>query len=82
MKELKNLVINMKRKAIICDIDGVLLQTDFILDEIHALGLKGDEKWEYFYENCNSDRVLRMKGAIELFRQFSNSGKCRKRIHD
>lgn len=64
----------MKRKAIVIDIDGVCLQTDFILDEIHKLGLKGEEKWEYFYEHCNSDKVLRMKGAIELFRQFSNSG--------
>jgi len=47
----------MKRKAIVCDIDGCILQTDFILQEIHELGLKGNEKWEYFYKNCNSDRV-------------------------
>ena len=47
----------MKRKAIVCDIDGVLLQTDFILQEIFELGLKGEDKWEYFYNNCNSDRV-------------------------
>ena len=64
----------MKCKAIVCDIDGVLLNTQFILDEIHKLGLKGEDKWDYFYKNCNSDRVLRMKGAIELFWQFSNSG--------
>ncbi len=64
----------MKRKAIVCDIDGVLLNSQFIIEEIFKLGLKGDEKWEYFYEHCNSDRVLKMKGAIELFRQFSNSG--------
>lgn len=47
----------MKRKAIVCDIDGVLLNSQFILDEIHKLGLKGEEKWEYFYEHCNSNRV-------------------------
>ena len=47
----------MKRKAIVMDIDGVCLQTDFILDEIHSLGLKGEDKWDYFYEHCNSDRV-------------------------
>ena len=64
----------MKRKAIVIDIDNCVLNTQFILDEIHKLGLKGEDKWEYFYKNCNSDRVLRMKGAIELFRQFSNSG--------
>ena len=47
----------MKSKAIILDIDGVCLQTDFILDEILKLGLKGEDKWDYFYKNCNSDRV-------------------------
>lgn len=47
----------MKRKAIVCDVDGVILQTDFILQEIFELGLKGEEKWDYFYENCNSNRV-------------------------
>lgn len=47
----------MKRKCIICDLDNTLLDTQFILEEIHNLGLKGDEKWEYFYKNCNSDRV-------------------------
>lgn len=47
----------MKRKAIVCDIDGVLLDTQFILNEIRKLGLKGEEKWDYFCKNCNSDRV-------------------------
>ena len=64
----------MKRKAIVIDIDNCVLNTQFIIEEIFKLGLKGDDKWNYFYENCNSDKVLRMKGAIELFRQFSNSG--------
>lgn len=56
----------MKCKAIVCDVDGVILQTDFILREIFELGLKGEEKWEYFYEHCNSDRVK----AIETFKNF------------
>ena len=47
----------MKRKAIVIDLDSTVLDTQFILDEIHKLGLKGDEKWEYFYKHCNSDRV-------------------------
>ena len=47
----------MKRKAIVCDIDSTILDSRFIIREIHELGLKGDEKWAYFYENCNSDRV-------------------------
>lgn len=50
----------MKRKAIVIDIDNCVLDSQFILDEIHKLGLKGNDKWEYFYKNCNSDRVQLM----------------------
>jgi len=50
----------MKRKVIVCDIDGMVLNTQFILDEIHELGLKGEDEWEYFCKNCNSDRVQLM----------------------
>ena len=56
----------MKPKAIILDIDGVILNSDFIFQEIHKLGLKGDEKWDYFYQYCNSDRVQLMP-KIEEF---------------
>ena len=52
----------MKSKVIVCDIDGVCLESEFILREIFELGLKGDDKWDYFYENCNSDRVKAMSG--------------------
>lgn len=47
----------MKRKAIVIDLDNTVLNTQFIIEEIFKLGLKGEEKWEYFYNNCNSDRV-------------------------
>ena len=56
----------MTRKAIVCDIDGVVLNTQFILEEIHELGLKGEDEWEYFYKHCNSDRVK----AIETTKNF------------
>lgn len=58
----------MKNKAIVLDIDGVILNSDFILQEIHELGLKGDEMWEYFHANCNSDRVELMQGIKEFIR--------------
>jgi len=56
----------MKRKAIVIDIDNCVLDTQFILDEIHKFGLKGEEKWEYFYKNCNSDRVTLMSGIKDM----------------
>lgn len=64
----------MNRKAIVCDIDGVLLNPQFIIDEIHKLGLKGDEKWEYFYKHCNSDRVEVIEEMLNLLRVFERDG--------
>lgn len=61
-----------KPKAIVLDIDGVILNSDFILQEIHELGLKGDEMWDYFYANCNSDRVQLMPNIKEFIRSFSD----------
>lgn len=78
----------MRRKAIVIDIDGVCLQTDFILDEIHKLGLKGEEKWNYFHDNCNSDKVkvipemqkiiTLLHNGIYLFVSTARNEKCRK----
>lgn len=62
-----------KPKAIVFDIDGVLLKTDFILKEIEEKGLKGDVKWEYFYEHCNSDRVKAIPNMVELYKAIQTS---------
>ena len=43
--------------CIVCDIDGVLLDSSFIIKDIYDKGLKGDEKWDYFYSKCNSEDV-------------------------
>lgn len=59
----------MKKKAIVCDIDGVVLKSDFLLKEIYEKKLKGDEKWEYFDRECNSDRVK----LIPSIKPFLNS---------
>ena len=61
-----------KPKAIVLDVDNVILDSDFILQEIHELGLKDDEMWEYFHTNCNSDRVQLMQGIKEFIRSFSD----------
>lgn len=76
----------MKRKVIVIDIDNCVLDTQFILDEIHKLGLKGEDKWEYFYKNCNSDRVQLMPRIKEYlsglhsevgrFFMTARTGKC------
>ena len=45
------------KSAIVIDVDGVILNSAFIFDEIFKLGLKGDAMWDYFHEHCNSERV-------------------------
>ena len=57
----------MKAKCIILDIDSTILDSDFILREIHSLGLKGDEKWDYFYQHCNGDRVKAIESTKEFY---------------
>ena len=63
----------MKQKVIVCDIDGVILRSDFIFEEIFNLKLKGDDKWAYFDANCNSDRVELMSGIKPFLRSFGDS---------
>lgn len=48
----------MKRKAIVCDIDGVLLDSSHIMQEAEDLELYGDLKWDYFYNHCNDVEVI------------------------
>lgn len=37
----------IKQKAVICDIDGVLLDTAHIFDRIEKAGLQGNDKWDF-----------------------------------
>ena len=77
-----------KEKAIVLDIDGVILDSTVILKEIYNLGLRGDEMWTYFHENCNSSRVPFMKSICPLIENFkahvyiilstARNDKCRK----
>lgn len=63
----------MKQRCIVCDIDGVILFSEFIFEDILKLGLKGDDKWAYFDANCNSDRVELMNGIKLLLRSFGDN---------
>ena len=48
-----------KSKAIVIDIDGVILDSNLILKEIYDLKLKGDTMWSYF--------TLIVMGIVFLF---------------
>ena len=61
------------KKAIILDIDGVILDTKAVLAEILNKNLKGDEMWSYFYENCNSTRVPLMKNILSFLEYLDPS---------
>lgn len=45
------------KKAIICDIDGCVLDTDWIWEEIEKQKLDGLKKWEFFNKNsCDLEK--------------------------
>lgn len=46
----------MKEKAIVVDIDGVLLDVSLLYKEIENLGLEGQDKWNFFHENANNPK--------------------------
>ena len=55
----------MKKKAVICDIDGVLLDSEHIFDKINELGLSGNDKWEYFNRHAKDVDVIANKNGID-----------------
>lgn len=60
------------RRAIVIDCDGVIFDTSHIFKKLYELELKGDAKWDYFHEHCNSDDVKLMPGIRELFTTIYN----------
>ena len=60
----------MKQKAIVLDIDNTVLDVAFIEKEIFEKGLKGEEKWDYFHRECNSDRVKVIKSIKPFLSSF------------
>lgn len=61
-------------KAIICDIDGVLLDTEHIFKKIEELGLTGSSKWEYFNRHANDYDVKIDSRVIEILETFAQNG--------
>lgn len=67
--EIKN------KKAIICDIDGCLLNTDKIFEDIEEKGLKSEEKWQYFHKNANNPAYsIKNKQLFCLLNKFEDLG--------
>ena len=77
-------------KAIVFDIDGVILSSEYIFREIFDLDLHGDDKWEHFYKRCNSndtkllphikefiDMVNSVPETISIIASTSRSERCR-----
>ena len=65
----------MKPKAIICDVDGVLLDTSRIIKEIHERKLKGDEKWDFFHKYANHpDYAIKNEDMFNLINFFLENG--------
>lgn len=57
-------------KAVICDIDGVLIDTSLILKHIEDNKLTGDEKWEYFDNNANGLKAYPNRKMLEIIKLF------------
>ena len=64
----------MQNKAIILDIDGVLLDSSKVLFEIYDLKLKGDEMWDYFYKYCNNPEKVPLIKSTKDFINLLDKG--------
>lgn len=64
----------MKRIAVICDIDGVLLDSEHIFDKINELGLSGNDKWNFFNRHANDHDVIADKRVIDILETFAEQG--------
>lgn len=64
----------MKQDAVICDIDGVILDVSQVFKEIEEKGLTGDAKWDYFNRHANGLHVYPEKRMIEIIHSFYKKG--------
>lgn len=60
------------REAIICDIDGCLIETDWIFAEAKEKDLNTDETFALFDKYANSDRCVINQKYVKLLQTFSN----------
>lgn len=65
----------MREQAIVLDVDGVLLDSSKVFEELFKRKLKGDEKWEYFRENCNGSDVIFIKNSLKFIQALNKEVK-------
>lgn len=64
------------KDAIICDIDGCVVDTDWIWSEIEKQKLEGLEKWDFFNKNsCNLEKSKINPEMIMLLNGYGVSNK-------
>lgn len=65
----------MKEKAIVVDIDGVLLDVSLLYKEIENLGLDGQAKWNFFHENANNPKyAVKVDKFFNLVNMYVQAG--------
>ncbi len=65
----------MKEKAIVVDIDGVLLDVSLLYKEIENLGLDGQAKWNFFHENANNPKyAVKVHKFFNLVNMYVQAG--------
>jgi len=57
------------KQAIICDIDGCLIDSAWIWDEIERKGLTGEEMWKFFDENANAPLSAAHYPLVKILQQ-------------
>lgn len=56
------------RRAIVLDLDGIILNTEPVFKELYMNELKGDAKWDYFHSRCNDDDIELIEGFREFYK--------------
>lgn len=65
----------MKEKAIVVDIDGVLLDVSLLYKQIENLGLEGQAKWNFFHENANNPKyAVKVDKFFNLVNMYVQAG--------
>jgi len=67
--------MNEKPKAIVCDIDGCLLDVSHLYKSIYTQGLKGEDKWTYFHDySVAPQMVIKIPQMFNMVNAFSKAG--------